>query len=142
MNEHSIQTIELNVPAHRHSLRIVSNCIAGVLERLDSLSQPERTVYNIQLAVHETCTNILEHAYHQEPNGRIKLHFLLQDEPRQFVIEIVDNGRIFEPTSVPAPDLDGEQVRGYGLFIVEQLMDEVTYTPSDSSNQWRLVKQL
>ena len=38
---------------------------------------------------------------------------------------VSDNGMGFEPDSVTAPQLNGEQVGGFGLFIIKSLMDQV-----------------
>jgi anti-sigma regulatory factor (Ser/Thr protein kinase) len=58
------------------------------------------------------------------------------------LIELFDNGRSFEYASIPMPSPDEPQVRGYGLFLIQALMDEVEYCPKDDGNTWRLVKNL
>ena len=60
---------------------------------------------------------------------------------REFVAVVSDTGRQFDRDGVAEPDLDNGQVRGYGLFLIEQLMSEVIYSPVPNGNQWRLIKR-
>ena len=40
-------------------------------------------------------------------------------------IEIIDNGKGYDRSSVSEPDIDNLKESGMGLFIIESLMDEV-----------------
>lgn len=84
----------------------------------------------------------MQHAYKDAPGGRIRMALTLAPAPRQLVIELCDTGAPFDPTAVPQPDLDAVQEHGYGLFLVHQLMDEVTYHSHPHGNRWRLAKYL
>ena len=55
-------------------------------------------------------------------------------------VDIYDNGTLFNLKEVNLPSLDKPQVRGYGLFIVQNLMDKVIYEETHDRNHWRLVK--
>jgi serine/threonine-protein kinase RsbW len=135
-------TIRLDLPASFKYLNVLGPCIQALLEHADGLPEPEISAYNLQLAVHEVCTNIVDHAYADQPAGRIAIAFTLAAEPRRLIVELRDTGRTFDPTEVPDPDLSNAQVRGYGLFLVQSLMDDVCYRPSPSGNCWRLIKNL
>lgn len=140
MNE--TDTIHLDLPASHKYLNVLSGCIAEMLARAGELAQPDELLYNVQLAVHEICTNIVEHAYSHANRGRIKITLTLSAHPRQFIVDLYDTGRCFDPAGVPSPDLDEGQIHGYGLYLVRQLMDTVTYDPQSSNNRWQLVKNL
>ena len=58
------------------------------------------------------------------------------------LVDLFDQGRSFDLANVPQPDLDSAPIRGYGLFLVHELMDDVNYTPNHERNHWRLVKHL
>lgn len=133
--------IRLDLPATHKYLNLLSACIGEMLSRLDDLSEIESTIYNVQLAVHECCANIVDHAY-DEVAGRIIATLTLTDAPRRLVVELHDNGRAFEPENVPPPTLGEPQIRGYGLFLMKELLDEVDYDAQPGDNRWRLVKQL
>jgi serine/threonine-protein kinase RsbW len=129
------------MPASHEWLGVVSACIAEILALVEPLPERERVVYGVQLAVHETCTNIIDHAY-AGGEGRIRAAMALHEAPRRLVVELVDSGRPFDIERVAEPNLDEPQVRGYGLFLIRKLVDEVVYVPMPSCNRWYLIKKL
>ena len=134
--------IGLDLPAEHQYLNIVGACVIALFERIEDVLDRETLSYSIQLAVQETCANIVDHAYNGTANGRISIEILLSADPRQMIISIDDTGHPFDPSLVREPDLDGTQVRGYGLYLMRKLMDEVTYERQTKHNHWRLVKRL
>ena len=135
------EVIRLDVPATHKYLNLLGACIGEMLSRLDDGRDLQTAIYNMQLAVQECCANIVDHAY-QSADGRIMATLTLIDQPRRLVVELHDSGRPFEPETVPQPSLDEPQVRGYGLFLMRELLDEVDYEPGPGDNRWRLVKVL
>lgn len=133
--------IRLELPATYKYLSVLEACISAMLERVESIPERNTLSYNITLAVHETCTNIVEHAY-AERAGTIKAILSLADEPRRLVIDLYDTGRSFSMPKVQPPNLEEVQTNGYGLFLIHELMDEVSYRPQSGDNRWRLVKNL
>lgn len=133
-------TILLELPATHKYLNVLGAVLAEVVLRVENLQDPN-ALYNVQLAVHEACTNIVDHAYDGVP-GRIQIRISLDVQTQELVVTLQDNGRTFDPTLVNPPDLEKAQVRGYGLHLMQQLLDEVTYIPLDQGNFWRLVKVL
>ncbi len=125
---------QLTITADLSQLEQVSDIIESMLVNADDLSDD---IYNIQLAVHECCTNIVTHAYGGEP-GNIDLTFDLT--PEKYTIEICDSGQSFELDKVQSPDLENGQIHGYGIFLINQLMDEVAYRPGSPRNCWNLVR--
>ncbi|MDJ0755872.1 MAG: ATP-binding protein [Ardenticatenaceae bacterium] len=135
--------IRIDIPATHQHLNILGACLSALLERVDFLTDKEMLLYNLELALHETCTNIVEHAYDHHNGGRIKASMALQSKPeRKLVVDIHDSGKSFVMDNVKSPDLENAQVHGYGLFLMRQLLDEVIYQPSKANNHWRLVKNL
>ncbi|MEL7636993.1 MAG: SpoIIE family protein phosphatase [Anaerolineaceae bacterium] len=102
-----------------------------------------KQVYEIDLAVDEACSNIIDHAYKGMPEGDIRL-FLSHDEVALTIL-IQDDGSGFELDTVPLPDLTGpleeRRERGLGVFLIQELMDEVIHEPNTGNgNQLTLVK--
>lgn len=89
----------------------------------------EQEVYNVQLAVDEACTNIIEHSYGGEGVGEIVCTCNLFSGGIEIVLE--DEGIHFDPDLIPEPDitLPIEEVtpRGAGVFLMNKVMDEVNY---------------
>ena len=134
--------IQLDLPATHKYLNVLGACLREMLARVEGLPDVDAFAYNVQLAVHEVCTNVVDHAYADGTSGRIVVCMELVTTPRQLVVEVHDTGGSFDPSSIPLPNLDEGQVHGYGLFLIHQLMDQVTYDPRPDGNTWRLVKNL
>ncbi len=135
------ETFYLTLPARYRYLKLIGDCIDALLEELPNRPEKEEIVYGVKLAVHEIANNIIEHAYGNE-QGEFKIILQLDTLTHYFVAHLHDSGRAFVPTAVVEPNLDEIQESGYGLFLAEQLMDEVTYRRQPDGNHWRLVKDL
>ncbi|MBN1147288.1 MAG: ATP-binding protein [Anaerolineales bacterium] len=86
-------------------------------------------IYQVQLAVDEAFTNIVEHAYGGECDENIQCTCQASDEGLSVTLR--DCGRAFDPSNVPDPDLEAalqeRQVGGLGVYFIRQLMDEVEF---------------
>lgn len=103
----------------------------------------ERDSYAIQLAVDEACSNIIEHAYGGD-GGEGMIECTLRSEADRLTVILRDWGRPFDPSSVPAPNLEAEletcPIGGLGLHLIYQLMDEVHFEFGDAGNVLTIVK--
>ena len=97
---------------------------------------------DLQLAVEEACCNVFEHAYEDEP-GALQLRFEVR--ARDVVITVLDQGQPFEPDAIPPVDvsvpLEDRPIGGLGIYLIQQLMDEVQYVFSTGGNTLRMVKR-
>ena len=142
MDQANYDTVfRLDIPATFKYLNVVSSSLTAVLEHAEYLSERDALIYNIILAVHEICTNIVEHAYAGE-GGRIKIEIRLDEQPTHIVIDLYDTGKKFDLAAMPEPDLEDVLIRGYGLFLIRELMDEVSYKSEAEQNHWRLTKKI
>ena len=99
----------------------------------------KESVFAIELAVGEALANIIEHAYQNKPGRQIHL-MLTIDEVKLFLI-IRDFGRKFDLNSYHPPDLDEAKEGGYGVYLIEQMMDEVRYEdPAGQGTQLGMIK--
>jgi len=131
--------IELYLPAKYRYLNLVRSCIRELVESTEESGISEEMIYGVQLAVHEICNNIIEHAYHDEL-GWLRLVLSMHTNDHTFTADLYDDGHSFDPTSVVTPNLDEAREDGYGLFLARQLMDEVSYDCNSGKNHWRLLK--
>lgn len=141
MNE--LNTIHLDLPVTNRYLNVVSAALSAILERVEGVTVSSTLVYSVQLAVDEICTNIVEHAYEASGGqGRIWIGFTFFPQGQSLVVDIEDTGRPFDPDGVPLPNLEEGQIRGYGLFLTQALMDRVEYCRVNNKNCWQLTKNL
>lgn len=103
----------------------------------------EAAAYQIELAVDEACTNIVEHAYGGKEKGDIECTCQVTDKGLKIVLR--DTGIPFDPTAVPEPDLstplEDLDPGGAGLFLMRKMMDEVHFKfDKKSGNTLTMVK--
>jgi len=132
-----MERIQLDLPADRKYLSL----IGAILKELCTCvpDMPAMACYNVQLAVDEAVDNIITHAYPDNPAGRMQFTFELR--PDRLVIQVRDWGLGFDPSAVPEPDLARPRTRGYGVYLIRQMMDSVVYEPNTADgNLVTLVK--
>ncbi len=102
----------------------------------------EDAVFHCQMSVDEACTNVIEHAYGEDPGGNFEVSCGI--EPGKCVIEIVDQGKPFDPLSVPPPkasqSLDDIRPGGVGIHLMRQLMDSIQFEYTNRGNTLTMVK--
>jgi serine/threonine-protein kinase RsbW len=83
---------------------------------------------DVELAADEAITNVIVHGYGRQ-GGEIEL--AMAREGGNLVLRILDAAAEFDPTGAPSPDikapLETRGPGGFGIFLIRQLMDGVTY---------------
>jgi serine/threonine-protein kinase RsbW len=101
-------------------------------------------LYDVQLAVDEACTNIISHGYRDLDPGSIILD--LEVDPDKLIVTLTDFGHSFEPGNAPIPDVDApieeRELGGFGLFFIQQSVDEMDYQVTEDGNKMILTKYL
>jgi serine/threonine-protein kinase RsbW len=101
-------------------------------------------LYDIQLAVDEACTNIISHGYAGMDPGSIILDLDIDSD--KIVVTLTDFGHSFEPSSTPVPDVNApieeRELGGFGLFFIQQSVDEMDYQVTEDGNKMILTKYL
>jgi anti-sigma regulatory factor (Ser/Thr protein kinase) len=101
---------------------------------------PERGVYEIVLAVHEACANVIEHGYERAAGKSLCLACRANEQGLE--IRVRDQGQPFD--IVAAPHLPPDELRegGRGVFLIRRLMDEVESQRSpDGVNELRMLRR-
>lgn len=98
---------------------------------------PKQIVTDIRLSFCEGVANAIRHACELKNKGRIKVVFLLFQA--EFQIQIFDHGPGFELT---AQKLEMTRSSGRGLYLMQQLMDQVIYQQSSDYNTLILKRSL
>ncbi len=136
--------------AQHYQLTIESDFanLAAVAEFITSAtadwSVDDRTTYNIQMAVDEAVTNVIEHAYKGRSDGPIQISCDIKGN--DFIVEIQDNGVPFDPKKVAKPQTKGplseRTVGGLGIYFMRKLMDRVEFSSgAKMGNRVRMVKK-
>jgi serine/threonine-protein kinase RsbW len=115
-----------------------------VAESSRSLEADEQAIRDLQLAVDEVCSNSIRHGYGGQ-EGQIEVSVDRIGHSIRVVVR--DWGRAFDPEQIPVPDLDvpleERSLGGLGLFLVQQVMDDVRFEFDNSKgNSVTMVRQL
>jgi serine/threonine-protein kinase RsbW len=128
------------VPESSAYLSVLREAVASAAE---SMGCDGTTNLQLQMALDEACTNIVEHGVTMR--GRIRLK--VETMPGKLVMHIQDMCERFSPLDHPAPSLeeyfDSSRTKGLGLFILRQFVDEVKHSyRSRTGNKLKLTKYL
>jgi serine/threonine-protein kinase RsbW len=70
----------------------------------------------------------------------------LEIDSDKLTVSLTDFGHSFEPGSAPIPNihapLEERELGGYGLFLIQQSMDEMDYQVTEDGNKMILTKYL
>lgn len=130
-------SLKLAVPSDPQILCVVRSAV----ERFAALAGfPEEDCRSITLALDETMTNIIRHAYGNRHDQAIELECRSTEECAEFVL--VDRGQSVPPEKIRGRPLEEVRPGGLGTHIIAQIMDQVSYEPLPGGNRWKLVKRL
>ncbi len=130
--ETSKQTATLVATSALAELARIRAFVTGFCRVATPLLAEEQTAA-LELAVNEAAVNIMEHAYAGSPEGRIDLE--ARDHGDRIVIRLAHSGTGFRRSDVPEPVFDGTADGGFGIFIIEQSVDEVRYGTDGNGKQ-------
>lgn len=126
----------LFLPAIGHFCKAVFSrhpCLQG---REDQLA------YKLELIIYEASSNVIRHAYTSQEQGKLKLK--LQFDEGRIILQVIDYGPGFDPSSIPTPDVTNPQVSGMGLYIIRKTVDILKYgfSEQEGGNVMHMEKQL
>lgn len=132
------ERVTLDVPASLRHLSILGAALQAWCKRLAPAAAG--VAGEIELALQEAATNIVNHGYADGATGRLVVD--LHVDGSEITVILYDHGRPFDPTTVPEPDLDTPREHGYGMFLMRQLMDDVSYERVGDRNRTTMRKRL
>ncbi len=100
---------------------------------------------SLNLALEEAVTNVIMYAYPPGSDGLVDVEAVIREKELRFILS--DSGVAFDPTAAPEADItldvSERPIGGLGIFLVRNIMDEVTYTRSDDGkNILTMIKKL
>lgn len=134
------QLFLLNITSDMRNLARVADFVADAAVKSNLTT---RQSDDVQMAVDEAVTNVMEHAYAGVTDGNIAIKMRI-DEKLIFV-EIRDQGKEFDPKKVKKPNIKGplaeRSIGGLGVFFMKKLMDKVEFARDDAGNVTRMTKK-
>ena len=119
--------------------------IALVAEAVAGLALPRTRLERLKTAVGEATMNAMEHGNSYQPDVSVSIRVRASDE--RLTVEITDRGGDRQAPKHETPDLEaklaGEQAaRGWGLFLIENMVDELTTRRDEERHTVELVLHL
>ncbi|CAA9392421.1 MAG: Serine phosphatase RsbU, regulator of sigma subunit [uncultured Rubrobacteraceae bacterium] len=133
---------ELSVPSEPGNERWAMEEVAGTVE---GLGLPDRTLERLKTAVAEATMNAMEHGNRYREEAPVLIEVSATDADLR--VKITDEGAgppAFDPqTPDLAAKLEGEQTpRGWGLFLIKSMVDEMNVTGDERHHTVELILHL
>lgn len=116
-----------------------------VESELQSLGCSDDAWMQIKLAIDEIFGNICYYAYGSD-SGPVKVSVGMSEDNKSVLLTFSDSGIPYDPLEADIPDveLDGDErpIGGLGIFLVRELMDDITYEYKDGNNILCLIKTI
>lgn len=97
----------------------------------------EMVADSINLALEEAVVNVMNYAYPKDTQGDVRLESRV-DPGKEWTFVLSDTGTPFDPTQADDVDItldvEDRPIGGLGIFLVRQIMSEVSYEYKDNSN--------
>lgn len=133
--------IRTSVTSDLRDLAHVRTFVRRACRELAGRPVDRETTAQLELGVNEAASNIMRHAYAGHSDQPICLEAELENG--SLVIRLCHKGKTFDPSAVASPSFDGSRDGGFGLFIIDEMFDDVTYFTDDMGRHCtRLVKNL
>ena len=102
--------------------------IEGVMKIVQSMGCAAGKEREVEIALLEALANAVVHGCKNDPSKEVEC-CVACDESRGLLIVIRDPGQGFDPASIPSPVVGQNlfSTHGRGIFLINQLVDEVRY---------------
>jgi serine/threonine-protein kinase RsbW len=127
--------LDIVIPGDPAVIPTVTDGVAQLLRHICGVIGHES---EIELALEEALANAIRHGCQFDPTKLVECR-VTYESPGDLLIVVRDPGPGFDVTSVPSP-LEGTNVlraNGRGLFLINQLMDEVRFADGGREIQMR-----
>ena len=122
----------IQVPAELHYLPGIGQFAKNLFMHHPLLKGMENLIFNLELVVSESCSNVVRHAYPEDSPGALRMQIWFEGD--KVKVQIIDYGRGFEPDKIPAPDFESPREGGMGLYIIRQTADFFDYFKEKDAN--------
>ena len=128
--------VELTIPVLPDMELLATQTSAAVAKHMNL--DDEKTA-EINMALSEACINAFEHS---ESKSEIEIHFKISED--SLIIQVTDSGKGFDKSKVDIPNIEekisSEYKRGWGLKLIEELMDTVKFDSSKDGTTVTMTK--
>ena len=134
---------ELSIPSEPGNERRATEEVARAVSEL---GLPQRTLERLKTAVAEATMNAMEHGNRYNPEVPVTIQVWLLEE--RLLVRIIDRGSGPPPSlNTEVPDLEAklegmQTPRGWGLFLIQNMVDELRVSGNPDHHTIELVMHL
>ena len=130
--------VELTIPII-HDMELAATKTAEVVAKHMGLDEEKSA--EISMALIEATINAFEHSNSQA--GNVEIHFVIQGDT--LLITVTDRGKGFDKSKVKIPKIEeklsSDFKRGWGLQLIQELMDTVKFESSEEGTTVTMTKK-
>jgi serine/threonine-protein kinase RsbW len=120
--------IELHIPSVMGYEKIAMECAASMAKKMGFT---EDRIEDLKTAVAEACLNAIEHGNKMDTSTKVGITLTVEESRLQ--VSVRDEGKGID--EVPTPSIESkikgeDKPRGWGIFLIKSLVNEVTFEPS------------
>ena len=113
----------------RNELEEIDRLREEIVKFVQENSLSEDILFALDLCIEELITNVIFYGYEDQNRHEIEVSLSLAN--RLLTLQIKDDGREFDPTLMPEPDLDvpleERKIGGLGIHLVRNYMNSMEY---------------
>ncbi|MEI8098810.1 MAG: ATP-binding protein [Sediminibacterium sp.] len=130
-------TVELKLPI-LPNMELIATQTADIIANHMHLSEEQSG--EISMALIEACINAFEHS---KTENSIYIHFIIEEN--SMIIKVIDQGIGFDKSKVEIPKIENkigndERKRGWGLQLIQALMDSVEFESTNAGTTITMIK--
>lgn len=139
------EVIELRIPSQLGWERTAMDTAASVAKRMGF---PSERIEDIKTAVSEATANAIEHGNKQDAKRKVLITLIPEEESLEISVQDRSGTPFAPPAATSAvPSLEDKLAglsdkRGWGMFLIQSLVDEVEFSSSSAGNEVRMVIHL
>ena len=128
----------------KNELTEVENVLLAFDKFSEKYSLPAAVCHDVKLAFDELLNNTISYGFNDDAEHEIRIS--IERLADRLDIKIVDDGTPFDPLLKETPDVETSMeergIGGLGIYLVRNLMDDVSYQHQEGKNIITLVKSL
>lgn len=143
MQNKKLKTITLTINSDLEQVELIGNCINKLC---DLVNYDDLQSYDIELCCVEAVNNCIKHAYNNIPDNLVQVIFTIYESFLE--IQVIDNGKTADNLNfnnhfeMDIEKLDGLPEGGMGLFLINQIMNNVSYIKEKDKNILLMTKDI
>jgi serine/threonine-protein kinase RsbW len=117
-----------------NDLRAIDRAVQYLMDRSREAGfESDRLRLNFRVSLTEALANAMLYGNCRDPRKRVRVEAHI--EPGAVRVQVTDEGRGFDPGTLPDPTTPGNRLRtnGRGIYLIRKLMDQVEFNDRGNS---------